>query len=126
MIRPPVVCVDFDGTLVHNAYPETGSPIEGSAEALLRLRKMGFYIIIFSCRTNISLCLNEREMFRQKKLIEKSLKDYGIPFDEVALSSTGKPIADFYIDDRAVPFSGDWNTALEYISKNSRPESHRI
>jgi hypothetical protein len=47
------------------------------------------------------------------KIVREVLDEYGIPYDEVWVE-TGKPIADYYIDDRGVYFS-DWDQVLKSI-----------
>lgn len=94
----PRICVDFDHTLVHH-----DKPIPGAKEAMQTLRDRGYVIIIYSC--------NNRDW------IERVLRNNEIPYDYIYDSARdiGKPIATWYVDDRAVGFRGDWNTVLEEI-----------
>lgn len=110
----PTICVDFDGVIAD--YSEGfkgrgvfGDSIPGSSVVLNTLHKEGWKIIVFSTRGEVSL-----------------LKDYlirnGIPFDEINKNSDnppgtneGKPIADVYLDDRAIQFNGDWSQAYHDI-----------
>src|ERR1035437_2446816 len=46
-----IFAVDFDGTLCNHEFPGIGAPKDGAKEALKRFRELGFYIIIWTCRT---------------------------------------------------------------------------
>jgi beta-phosphoglucomutase-like phosphatase (HAD superfamily) len=94
----PWVCVDFDHTLV-----ELDTPLPGAKEAMQSLKDKGYGIIIHSCNN--------------KGWIEKVLRANDIPFDYIwdASVDKGKPVADAYIDDRAVGFAGDWKATVEEV-----------
>lgn len=104
------VCIDIDGTLVH--YEEWqgeeyfGTIISGAASATKKLHENGWYIIIYSTRAN-------------KKLIANFLNENEIEFDSInenpfqpSNAKGGKPIADVYVDDRALCFKGDWGKTV--------------
>lgn len=106
-ILVPRICVDFDHTIVH-----IDTPIPGAKEALRALKDKGYMIIIYSC--------NNRDW------IEKVLNNNEIPYDYIYDSNRdiGKPIATWYIDDRAIGFRGNWNTVLEEINgKDAGPKA---
>ena len=92
------VAVDFDYTLV-----KRDTLIPGAKEAMQKLRDMGYNIIIHSC--------NNRDW------IARVLNTNNIPYDYIWDSSLdrGKPIADWYIDDRAIGFRGDWDAVVKEI-----------
>lgn len=96
------IAIDFDHTIVH--YDK---PIPGAKEALQKLRDSGYYVLIHSC--------NNRDW------IAKVLNTYEIPYDYIYDSAhdIGKPIATWYVDDRAIGFRGDWNAVLEEIDGNN-------
>ena len=114
------IAIDLDGTILEFDWEQWamyqmnyfGKPKEGAIKALKFLKKLGYKIIIHTCRTNPKLhpqhTLGELWMIVEKKLVE-----YGIPFDEVWVE-TGKPIADLYIDDRGYRF-GSWKQVMEEI-----------
>jgi hypothetical protein len=87
-------------------------PLPGAKEAMQRLKDMGYVIYIHSC--------NGRDW------IAKVLNTHEIPYDYIwdNDSDLGKPICDWYIDDRAIGFRGDWNAVLEEIDgKNAKAKA---
>lgn len=85
--------IDFDHTLV-----EGDVPLPGAKDALQRLHDAGHIILIHSCNNPdwIRRVLNNNEMY----------------YDGV-WEGQGKPVCDWYIDDRAIPFNGSWGAVLE-------------
>lgn len=106
--RRKTVCLDFDG-VIHSyrsgwkgptVIPDP--PIHRTREAVERLRKR-FRVVVHSAR-----CQDEDGV----RAIEKWLQQHGIEVDEVCLH---KPPAFVYVDDRAIPFSGDWDDTIAAI-----------
>jgi hypothetical protein len=81
------------------------------------LHESGWYIIIYSCRNNPSLYQNQRDLERGLTSMVEYLIFYGIQFDEVDDGSNGKPIADIYIDDRALPFKDNWGQIYSIVQE---------
>jgi hydroxymethylpyrimidine pyrophosphatase-like HAD family hydrolase len=113
MSKPKTVCIDLDGTIAHytewRGETHFGEPIEGVRQALEQIQQNGWKIIIFTTRSNTAL-------------IEEYLHEHSIPFDFInfnpdqpANAIGGKIYADAYIDDRAVPFNGDWQATLKEV-----------
>lgn len=97
-----VLAIDFDGTLVHK-----DAPLPGAKDILWQFHDLGYYILIHSCNNSgwIRRVLNDNDMY----------------YDEV-WEEKGKPIADWYIDDRAVPFEGNWEAILRKLHGNTEAE----
>ena len=93
----PIVAVDFDGTLsLDSQYPNIGRFNTHLYEALMKLRGIGWSIVLWTCREGKEL----REAVEWCKM-------NGLEFDainenppEVSFKSR-KVVADMYIDDRA-------------------------
>lgn len=112
------ICVDIDGTLVHyeewQGEKHFGKVLPGACEAMKNLHESGWFVIIYTTRAN-------------KEIISSFLRQAGIYFDAInenpfqpANAIGGKPIADVYIDDRAVTFKGDWKESVKQIN-NFKP-----
>ena len=97
MSYKPIVAVDFDGTLSLDAqYPNIGRFNTPLYEALMKLKGIGWSIVLWTCREGKEL----------KEAVEWCANN-GLEFDainenppEVPFKSR-KVVADMYIDDRA-------------------------
>ncbi len=109
------ICIDFDGTIAkYEGFKGKGifgDPIPGTKEATEQLRSAGYKIIIHTTRSetgSISEYLNKHNI----------IYDY-INFNpdnfELQLSPH-KPVADLYIDDRAIKFEGNWKDTMQQIT----------
>lgn len=112
------LAIDFDGVIHKNSkgfhdgtiYDE---PISGAKEALKFLSKK-FTLIIYTCKTT-----PERPLVNGKtgtELIWEWLKKYDM--DKYISEITGiKPIALFYVDDKAIRFN-NWEDTINEINGN--------
>ena len=97
MSYKPIVAVDFDGTLsLDSQYPNIGRFNTHLYEALMKLKGIGWSIVLWTCREGKEL----------KEAVEWCANN-GLKFDainenppEVPFKSR-KVVADMYIDDRA-------------------------
>ena len=112
--RPKSICIDFDG-VIHD-YRKGWQGIDvfdrvlpGASEATRQLREAGYMIIIHTSR-NDSPALRE---FLDKNSICFDHINHN-PYQPEG-SDRGKVIADVYLDDRGVRFTGDWNDAVRQI-----------
>lgn len=129
MVKPQkTLVVDIDGTLcpvkqAHEHYEDL-VPFDQMIQQLLVYRKNGFRIILQTAR-NMRTYNGNLELIHSHTapLLEKWLKDWNIPYDEIVF---GKPWAGdigFYIDDRAIrpnEFLSKSLAELEALIENSR------
>lgn len=110
----PTVAIDFDHTLhdpsTRNPGYKMGTPYPGAREALERLRNLGVRIVIHTCRARSELAVPDpdpelAEYLGSAQHVMDWLDYFAIPYDEVTAQ---KPMAFAYVDDKAVPFLGDW------------------
>lgn len=102
------ICLDFDGVIHSYRSGWCGAevipdpPIHGTKEAIARLRK-SFRVVIHSAR-----CATEAGCEAVKAWLHK----HDLEVDDVCRF---KPPASIYVDDRAVPFRGDWQQTIADI-----------
>ena len=105
-----IVIIDFDGTLCKFAFPKVGAIEPHVKEALELLKSKGYTIKIHSCRTATYWNPGSNlERGIHIHAILEFLKRNEIPYDELIINPImDKPIADVYIDDRAIRYEGNW------------------
>lgn len=99
-----IIAVDFDGTLCENNWPEIGEPKFGTITYLLKEKKQGAKLILWTCRVG--------------EMLEKAVTwcaEHGLEFDAVNENlpeiiesfgtDTRKIFANEYLDDRNVSLS---------------------
>jgi len=110
--RDATVAVDLDGTLAKQMKPydnnKIGDPRPGAKDAMDELKEKNCTIIINTVRGN-------------KKLVGDWLKEHEIPYDHINENpdqppgASAKPLADVYIDDRAVDARPAWRKVMEKV-----------
>lgn len=111
------IAIDFDGVLHLYSKGWNGGaiydpPVPGAKEAMQQLKQQGHYLLIFSTRTNT--IFRKKGEPDQQKAMEEWLTQHEIPFDKIW--TFGKPMADIYIDDRALSFQGNWTQTLQEVN----------
>lgn len=99
---PPILAVDFDGTLVSNKFPEIGEPDWVVSGVVRSYQEMGWKVILWTCRTGDML----------QDAVDFCKETLGIEFDAVNDNlpevqahfggNTRKVFANLYWDDRNV------------------------
>lgn len=128
--RQIVIAVDFDGCVTSGRFPEVGEPNRNVLEFLWAAAARGWDVIIHSCRVNY----HWPEPARSQKVQEMMdyLERHDVPFTSIwglnlpketarrrsawcFSGDHGKPVADIYLEDRAINPTGlgvDWLTAM--------------
>ena len=93
------ICIDFDGTIYPNPYKDNRidndtPPTDGFIEFYQR------YVSTHVMVVNSARCEDEYQI----TLIERYLIANKIPMKVTRY----KPMAHYYVDDKAVPYTGDW------------------
>jgi hypothetical protein len=102
------ICLDFDGVIHSYRSGWCGAevipdpPLHGTREAIAQLR-IHFRVVVHSAR-----CRSPEGC----QAIEHWLRRHDIEVDEICAY---KPPAAIYVDDRAVPFRGDWSQTIADI-----------
>lgn len=120
--RKPTVAIDLDQTILEKAdeseflpsgQPAFGAPRDGVHGALETLHELGWYIIVHSARFSE---VANRE--RAEAELDQYLTVNQIPFDQI-WHKEGKPRADAYIDDKAIPYEGDWYETIKRVTMHT-------
>lgn len=112
------ICIDFDGTIVSENYPNIGVLLNGAKEAINKWFELGHTIIINTCRSgqaeeNARIFLNENGVKfhylneNNPVLIEK----YGMDCRKMS--------GDIYFDDKNAKYFVDWIGFDEEVQKLS-------
>lgn len=118
-----IICIDLDGVVLNFSWDAWikrdmkyfGTPIKGVRQALKKLKRMGYKILIYSSRLTPSVHSDytfEELYLKVKNVLTKN----DIPHDEIWME-IGKPIADYYVDDRAIHFQS-WKQVLEQVKSD--------
>lgn len=115
---PPILAVDFDGTIVDDQFPLLGEPSWTVVNTIKEYQKTGWKIILWTCRTDDML----------KEAVDFCKKELGLHFDAVNQNlpevqayyggDTRKVFANLYLDDRNACVKQDVPFGSHYISRN--------
>jgi hypothetical protein len=123
--RAPWIAVDLDGTILEAPPPDSpeygsadmqlplGPPLSGAVEALSNLAALGWRISIYTARFGDE-DLDDATMQQWSDEIADHLESVGVPFSDIWLGR--KPRADYFVDDKAITFDGDWDAILEELA----------
>ncbi|HEC60742.1 hypothetical protein LCGC14_0460970 [marine sediment metagenome] len=112
-----IIAVDLDGTILKNKKPfmgadDFGKPERKVEDCLRFLKNHGFEILIHTTRVNPRLQGLAPALLRMR--VSDALDAHKIPFDGI-WTGPGKPLAEFYVDDRGVLYAGDWEKTMREI-----------
>jgi len=105
--RSPILAVDMDETIIQS---DTEELIPGARDALLKLRALGWKIIIWTCRGNTGG--HTREI----------LDRHDIPYDAINENLPGikdksrKIVFDAVVDNKNVDFNSGWEAIVEELA----------
>ena len=106
-MRPKTIAIDLDGTLYKQEKWDRatiGKLMPGAMRALQDLKEDGWDIVIHTAR-----------LPEDFPIIEKLLQEDGVPYDRL-WEGVGKPLADVYLDDKAITFRGSWDGMLARVN----------
>ncbi|QOD60171.1 hydrolase [Polaribacter haliotis] len=108
-----LIAVDFDGTIVEDAYPEVGKPLIFAFETLHKLQSEGYRLILWTYRSGSKL--EEAVAFCKKNGIEFYAVNNSYPEEIFDGIDSRKIHADLFIDDRNVGGFIGWTAVYKQI-----------
>lgn len=111
------IAVDFDGTIVEDAYPNIGKEKTFAIETLKELQKRGHQIILWTYRTGKTL--EEAVEYCRQKGLEFYAVNKNYPEEKPEDGLPRKINADIYIDDRNLGGFIEWGVAWQMITNES-------
>ena len=114
--KTKTIAVDFDGTLCEYAFPKIGKQNNSQKKLLkklIKMREQGDKLILYTCRGDNEeyKCLTEAIEWCKEKGLEFDAINENIPGQIKKSGPSPKPVADIYLDDKAVNFL-DWENEL--------------
>nr|WKN39249.1 hydrolase [Tunicatimonas sp. TK19036] len=106
-MRSLIIAVDFDGTIVEDAYPRIGKPQLFAFETLKALHKERHRLILWTCRKGESL--KAAVNFCRENGIEFYSVNSNFPGEPLGADDSPKIVADLYIDDRNLGGFPGWD-----------------
>jgi len=116
---PLIIAVDFDGTIVEDAYPKIGNAKLFAFETLKHLQKDGHRLILWTYRHGEKL--TEAVQFCEKNGIQFYAVNKNYPEEKFVGKVSRKINADLFIDDRNIGGMLGWGEIYKLIS--GKPES---
>lgn len=114
-----IIAVDFDGTIVEDAYPKIGKPQIFAFETLKKLQEEGHRLILWTYRSGLKL--DEAEKFCKENGIIFYAVNKSFDEEEYTNSISRKIHADLFIDDRNVGGFIGWGKIYQMLT-NTNPE----
>lgn len=114
-----IIAIDFDGTIVEDAYPGVGKPRLFAFETLKRLQADGHRLILWTYRSGEKL--QDAVDFCLQNGIEFYAVNQSFPEEKFDNTKSRKIYADIYIDDRNIGGILGWGEVYQMISNKELP-----
>ncbi len=117
--KTSVIAVDFDGTIVEDAYPKIGRAKLFAFDTLKKLQKDGYRLILWTYRKGKRL--DQAVEFCRENGIEFYAVNNSFPEEDHDPKVSRKIHADIFIDDRNVGGFPGWGEIYQMIT-NTTPD----
>jgi len=114
------IAVDFDGTIVEDAYPGIGKPRIFAFETLRKLTEDGHRLILWTYRHGDRL--DQAVEFCKKNGIEFYAVNKSFPEEQFDYSTSRKIHADLFIDDRNIGGVLGWGEIYQLLTNAEAPK----
>jgi len=118
-----IIAVDFDGTIVEDAYPLIGKPLLFAFETLKKLQENGHSLILWTYRSGTRL--DEAVAFCKKNGIHFYAINRSFPEEEFNNDVSRKILADVFIDDRNIGGFLGWGEIYQKLINTKPPMPKR-
>ena len=118
-----ILAIDFDGTIVEDAYPKIGKPRIFAFETLKRFQEDGHRLILWTYRSGIKL--EEAVQFCEDNGINFYAVNKSFPEEQFDYSKSRKIYADLFIDDRNIGGVLGWGEVYQLIT-NEIPDQKKL
>lgn len=118
-----IIAVDFDGTIVSDAYPQIGKPQIFAFETLKRLQNDGHRLILWTYRCGRKL--DEAVEFCKDNGIEFYAVNSSFPSENYSGKESRKIAADLFIDDRNIGGFIGWGEVYQKLTNEEAPNLKR-
>jgi len=115
------LAIDFDGTIVEDAYPKIGKPNAFAFETLKKLQQNGHRLLLWTYRHGKSL--DEAVAFCKKNGLEFYAVNCSFPNEVFDPKKSRKINADLFIDDRNVGGFYGWGEVYQLLTESDNPLS---
>lgn len=115
-----IIAVDFDGTIVEDAYPRIGKEQLFAFQTLRELHKERHKLILWTCRKGKTL--QEAIEFCRKNGVEFYAVNSNYPGEVRESDDSPKIVADIYIDDRNLGGFPGWSEVWRTLKPNDELE----
>ena len=121
--NPIIIAVDFDGTIVEDAYPKVGEPMIFAFDTLKKLQSQGHRLILWTYRSGRKL--DEAVAFCKEHGLEFYAVNKNFPEEEYDPKYSRKIHADLFIDDRNVGGFLGWTAIYKLIFNYEPPKQKK-
>ncbi len=112
-----IIAVDFDGTIVEDAYPRIGEPKIFAFQTLKKLQEDGHRIILWTYRHGEKL--DEAVKFCNENGIKFYAVNRSFPEEQFTGEVSRKINADIFIDDRNIGGFLGWGEIYQMLTEES-------
>jgi len=114
-----LIAIDFDGTIVEDAYPGVGKPQLFAFETMKRLQNDGHRLILWTYRHGNKL--DDAVNFCKENGLEFYAVNSSFPNEEYTGTESRKIGADLFIDDRNIGGFIGWGEVYQLLTKEESP-----
>ncbi len=114
-----IIAVDFDGTIVEDAYPKIGKPMLFAFDTLKKLQEEGHRLILWTYRCEDKL--EDAVKFCEDNGVFFYAVNSSFPEEEYTNNISRKIHADLFIDDRNIGGFLGWGEIYQMLTNTAPP-----